>query len=1388
MKHFMNWLRKAAHSAPRSGGRPRSRKRALGLHVEHLETRLVPVVGLVAVPAPVPAGAYSGVCEVSQPGWYGSGALLYDGQHVLTAAHLVDQFGHGQVDQVTFTVSFDNGAVFQVPASNVAIAPGWDGKVADGNDLAVLTLPTAADPSVERYDMNTSFNEGGQVGTLVGYGIAGFPGIDPNNPGIVDPNYPGLAPYGTKRTGTNAFDAPSGGSKFLTFSLNDANNLPPGVTAANEAIPDEGDSGGPVFLGNRIAGVSSFGPQPIQIASTTTYTRVSEFVGWVNQQIGGANNLDLNLNNFPDGAHQPGLDNVSVGLDAARQNVVVQFNGQVYWNVPLDRVGSITVDDSWHGMSIWVDATLGRQVIVNPEGGETLLTIDGRGLAGESGGATFTITGSDTAIDSYGDTEFHTDVAYPLNTTLPGTNIPATQPLAGLTLYTSNTVYPADPSRSSPSVPDNTINVRGLPSGPTILYDGDSSNTIIVGDANGSLDELCGNGGPVSATGQLTVQGAAGANSYEQITVQNGAAAVDPGSFVLTDGQVTYRHTVGRFKQHTFTLTYAGLVSANGGGSLEVDGGPGGSQITVLGITAGVQTKVKAGAGANSITLGDGTHSLSSVGGPLLSGASLFIDGGSGQSSLVVNDTAGLALLDALPDYQITNAAVNYFPAEDVFTVGQAPPEITFNYKNIQALTLLGGSGGSEIDIQSAPPSLTVRGGTGNNTFVVGAPGLGGLTNVFLNGGTGGTNSVVIDDTGASAPAPGIYSVYSSQIVVGPTLISFFNDPGDPATVSMPGLFNQVTLKTANGRQLVYAYTTASGAATTVDLGTGDQDVNINRLEEIGPLTVHGGTGHDNLLITDFADPQFVKTGPDFIISPTNVSEGDGGGVPYQGFAGVTYDGFAGLVVAGTALSNTFTVLGTAPGVTTDLNGGSGTGNTLDYSLYQGDVSVNLAAGTATGISGGIRNFQNVIGGTGHTVLVGAGTGNTLTAIGGYSLLIAGPGPGTLTGATGNTILVGGSTAYDTNPTALAALMAEWARTDVAYATRVNHLLYGGGLNGSTVLNPTTFTLNAGGNTLMGNARTAGPDLFYGSQAHDTNDWSATSGEVFVDPATFQPTTGIDASALRGTTVRLDGTSYASTSAFRVKLTAGPHTVQPSGGAALAFTVAADGTVDYDASLDATLSGRGTYNLTLKTPNEAFVAAAFQDILGRAPAEAEMNNWSAMMDQGAPAADLSMALAHSAEYYGNVVSAAYQKYLGRAAEPAEVQAWVGLMQQGLTDERLEAGFIGSPEYIQDHGGQGAGWVSGMYQDLLGRTPQQAEVDAWVGAMAAGMSPTQVAYGFAASAEREGQRVSADYQQYVGRAATSTEVSAWVNAFENGFTNEDVIAGFVGSPEYYKEHA
>jgi hypothetical protein len=101
----------------------------------------------------------------------------------------------------------------------------------------------------------------------------------------------------------------------------------------------------------------------------------------------------------------------------------------------------------------------------------------------------------------------------------------------------------------------------------------------------------------------------------------------------------------------------------------------------------------------------------------------------------------------------------------------------------------------------------------------------------------------------------------------------------------------------------------------------------------------------------------------------------------------------------------------------------------------------------------------------------------------------------------------------------------------------------------------------------------------------------------------------------------------------------------------------------------------------------------------------------------------SLLLSHSAEYYTNFITGAYQKYLGRQPEQAGLAFWRDLMQHhGLTDERLEAGFIGSQEYINNHGGTSRAWVLGMYQKLLGRTPAEAEVSYWLNQLAAGTKP------------------------------------------------------------------
>jgi hypothetical protein len=166
---------------------------------------------------------------------------------------------------------------------------------------------------------------------------------------------------------------------------------------------------------------------------------------------------------------------------------------------------------------------------------------------------------------------------------------------------------------------------------------------------------------------------------------------------------------------------------------------------------------------------------------------------------------------------------------------------------------------------------------------------------------------------------------------------------------------------------------------------------------------------------------------------------------------------------------------------------------------------------------------------------------------------------------------------------------------------------------------------------------------------------------------------------------------------------------------------------------------------------------------------------------------VAYAITQSAEYFSNFITSAYSKYLGRTPDASGMAYWINLMQNGLSDEHLEAGFIGSVEYIANHGGAGAGWVQGMYFNLLGRTPAPSEVQYWLSQLASGQSTADIAYGFAASQERESQRVQADYQQYLGRNASPTEVPYWVNVFLSGSSNEKVVAGFVSSQEYFSQH-
>jgi phospholipase C len=157
-----------------------------------------------------------------------------------------------------------------------------------------------------------------------------------------------------------------------------------------------------------------------------------------------------------------------------------------------------------------------------------------------------------------------------------------------------------------------------------------------------------------------------------------------------------------------------------------------------------------------------------------------------------------------------------------------------------------------------------------------------------------------------------------------------------------------------------------------------------------------------------------------------------------------------------------------------------------------GNDTITVASNTIQGQTVYVGVPAMLFGGTGNVVLDarGSNANNLLEGAGGNDLLygglgrdvlIGGQGASTLTAGSGDDILIAGSTNYDTNLSALGAILAEWSRTDADYTTRIGHLkgTLTGGLNGSTFLTAAKVHKGNAADTIFGDAAN---DWFFARQ------------------------------------------------------------------------------------------------------------------------------------------------------------------------------------------------------------------------------------------------------------------------------------------------------------------
>src|SRR5262249_14204737 len=156
----------------------------------------------------------------------GTGTLLYDGRHILTAAHVYDSDGIGGADNaanVQFNLARGTTQLSitdPVPANNIIVNSNWAGTIVpggflNGTDLAIIPLIDPVTPAADRqmvapftaqrYNLFTG-DALGRTFTMVGYGETGTGDTGERSDEVqqVDIN--------------QSWGTPSGGTFTLTFN------------------------------------------------------------------------------------------------------------------------------------------------------------------------------------------------------------------------------------------------------------------------------------------------------------------------------------------------------------------------------------------------------------------------------------------------------------------------------------------------------------------------------------------------------------------------------------------------------------------------------------------------------------------------------------------------------------------------------------------------------------------------------------------------------------------------------------------------------------------------------------------------------------------------------------------------------------------------------------------------------------------------------------------------------------------------------------------------------------------------------------------------------------------------------------------------------------------
>jgi len=548
----------------------------------------------------------------------------------------------------------------------------------------------------------------------------------------------------------------------------------------------------------------------------------------------------------------------------------------------------------------------------------------------------------------------------------------------------------------------NNADAFTLNGGTVASIDGGAGNDGVTGDnAINTWNVTAVNGGDVNGSTFSNIENLTGGNNADTFTLNGGTVtSIDGGGgnddvtgdntintwnvTVVNGGDVNgsafsnIENLTGGSNADSFTLNGGTVTSIDGSGGN--DGVTGDNTINTWNVTAANAGAVNGSAFSNieNLTGGNNADTFTLNGGTVTS-----IDGGGGNDGLTGENTVNTWNVTAANAGDVNGST---FSNIENLTGGNNADSFTLNGGTVASIDGGGGNDGVTGDNTINAWNVTAaNAGDVNGSAFSNIENLTGGSNAdsfALNGGT-----VASIDGGAG-----------NDNLTGDNAVNAWN-----ITAVNTGDVNGSTfsnIENLTGGNNADSFTLNGGTVTSIDGGAGNDnlmgdnavntwnitaantgDVNGSTFSNIENLT--GGHDADSFTLNGGTVANVDGGAGDNVLTGDNiVNTWDVTGVNVGNLNGTTT--FSNIqTLAGGATDDSFNFVGAAAQITGNIDG-VGVTDTLNYAAYTGgNVDVNLAAGTATGVGGAIASIESIRGNAAfNNTLTGDNTANTWTIVG----------------------------------------------------------------------------------------------------------------------------------------------------------------------------------------------------------------------------------------------------------------------------------------------------------------------------------------------------------------------------------------------------------------------